>query len=71
MLRRISKDFCELSSANLNKFDAKKQAANYLRLCVDSFVMNEDKAGRRQKRGGSIHTSRSIFPQRKKSCAQP
>jgi len=25
-----------------------------LRLCVDSFVMNEDKAGRRQKRGGNI-----------------
>jgi RNA polymerase sigma factor (sigma-70 family) len=39
----------------LDKFDAKKsRLRTYLRLCVDSFVMNEDKAGRRQKRGGSI-----------------
>ena len=39
----------------LDKFDAKKsRLRTYLRLCVDSFVMNEDKAGRRQKRGGNI-----------------
>src|SRR3981189_511399 len=39
----------------LDKFDAKKsRLRTYLRLCVDSFVMNEDKAGKRQKRGGNI-----------------
>jgi len=39
----------------LGKFDARKsRLRTYLRLCVDSFVMNEDKAGRRQKRGGGI-----------------
>jgi RNA polymerase sigma factor (sigma-70 family) len=39
----------------LDKFDAKKsRLRTYLRLCVDSFVMNEDKAGRRQKRGGNV-----------------
>jgi RNA polymerase sigma factor (sigma-70 family) len=39
----------------LDRFDAKKsRLRTYLRLCVDSFVMNEDKAGRRQKRGGNI-----------------
>jgi RNA polymerase sigma factor (sigma-70 family) len=39
----------------LDKFDANKsRLRTYLRLCVDSFVMNEDKAGRRLKRGGNI-----------------
>src|SRR5882724_8976229 len=39
----------------LDKFDASKsRLRTYLRVCVDSLVMNEDKAGRRQKRGGSI-----------------
>jgi hypothetical protein len=39
----------------LNRFDASKsRLRTYLRLCVDSFVMNEDKAARRQKRGGDI-----------------
>jgi DNA-directed RNA polymerase specialized sigma24 family protein len=39
----------------LDKFDARKsRLRTYLRLCVDSFVMNENKAGRRQKRGGNI-----------------
>src|SRR2546427_116287 len=39
----------------LDKFDPKKsRLRTYLRLCVDSFVMNEDKAGRRQKRGGEV-----------------
>ncbi|HKV62969.1 MAG TPA: sigma-70 family RNA polymerase sigma factor [Candidatus Acidoferrum sp.] len=39
----------------LEKFDpGKSRLRTYLRLCVDSFVMNEDKAGKRQKRGGTI-----------------
>lgn len=39
----------------LKKFDAKKgRLRTYLRVCVDSFVSNEDKAGRRQKRGGNV-----------------
>jgi RNA polymerase sigma factor (sigma-70 family) len=32
----------------------KSRLRTYLRLCVDSFVMNEDKATRRQKRGGDV-----------------
>src|SRR6202790_3399785 len=32
---------------------AKSKLRTYLRLCVDSFVMNEEKAARRQKRGGN------------------
>jgi len=37
----------------LNRFDANRsRLRTYLRLCVDSFVMNEDKAERRLKRGG-------------------
>jgi RNA polymerase sigma factor (sigma-70 family) len=39
----------------LNRFDAgKSRLRTYLRLCVDSFVMNEEKAARRQKRGGDV-----------------
>src|SRR5256884_4237976 len=39
----------------LERFDAKKsRLRTYLRVCVDSFVSNEDKAGRRQKRGGNV-----------------
>jgi RNA polymerase sigma factor (sigma-70 family) len=39
----------------LEKFDPKKsRLRTYLRVCVDSFVSNEDKAGRRQKRGGHV-----------------
>jgi hypothetical protein len=39
----------------LNRFDAgKSRLRTYLRLCVDSFVMNEDKSARRQKRGGEV-----------------
>jgi len=39
----------------LEKFDSKKsRLRTYLRLCVDSFVMNDDKSGRRQKRGGTV-----------------
>lgn len=39
----------------LEKFEAKKgRLRTYLRVCVDSFVSNEDKACRRQKRGGGI-----------------
>ena len=32
---------------------AKSKLRTYLRLCVDSFVMNQEKATRRQKRGGN------------------
>src|SRR5882762_8387723 len=48
--------FAELLERELlDNFDPKKsRLRTYLRICVDSFVMNEDKAGRRQKRGGSI-----------------
>jgi RNA polymerase sigma factor (sigma-70 family) len=48
--------FAELLERELlEKFDASKsRLRTYLRVCVDSFVINEDKAGRRQKRGGSI-----------------
>jgi RNA polymerase sigma factor (sigma-70 family) len=39
----------------LEKFEPRKaRLRTYLRVCVDSFVSNEDKAGRRQKRGGSV-----------------
>src|SRR5437879_11257958 len=44
-----------LERALLAKYDSSKsKLRTYLRLCVDSFVMNEDKAARRQKRGGAI-----------------
>jgi hypothetical protein len=47
----------------LDKFDAKKsRLRTYLRLCVDSFVMNEDKAGRRLKRGGNVLHVALDFP---------
>jgi RNA polymerase sigma factor (sigma-70 family) len=39
----------------LDRFDPdKSRLRTYLRLCVDSFVMNEDKAARRLKRGGDV-----------------
>lgn len=39
----------------LGRFDASRsRLRTYLRMCVDSFVMNEEKAARRQKRGGNI-----------------
>lgn len=39
----------------LEKYDpAKSRLRTYLRLCADSFVMNEDKAAKRQKRGGNM-----------------
>jgi hypothetical protein len=48
--------FAELLERELlSHFDANRsRLRTYLRLCVDSFVMNEDKAARRQKRGGNI-----------------
>jgi RNA polymerase sigma factor (sigma-70 family) len=48
--------FAELLERELlDKFDPKKsRLRTYLRVCVDSFVMNEDKAGRRLKRGGNM-----------------
>src|SRR5260370_1643131 len=50
--------FAELLERELlGKYDpAKSRLRTYLRLCVDSFVMNQDKATHRQKRGGAaIH----------------
>jgi RNA polymerase sigma factor (sigma-70 family) len=39
----------------LHKYDAaKSRLRTYLRVCVDSFVMNEDKAAKRLKRGGNV-----------------
>jgi hypothetical protein len=39
----------------LEKFaPSKSRLRTYLRVCVDSFVMNEDKAAKRLKRGGSV-----------------
>lgn len=39
----------------LEKYDpAKSRLRTYLRVCADSFVMNEDKAAKRQKRGGNV-----------------
>src|SRR5438552_389532 len=48
--------FAELLERELlDRFDPNRsRLRTYLRVCVDSFVMNEDRAGRRQKRGGSI-----------------
>ena len=48
--------FAELLERELlERFDLKKsRLRTYLRVCVDSFVSNEDKAGRRQKRGGNV-----------------
>jgi len=44
-----------LERSLLEKFDpAKSRLRTYLRLCADSFVMNEQKAATRQKRGGNI-----------------
>src|SRR5712692_5274996 len=49
--------FAELLERELlSKFDpAKSRLRTYLRLCVDSFVINEEKAARRQKRGGNVY----------------
>jgi RNA polymerase sigma factor (sigma-70 family) len=39
----------------LDTFDPQKsRLRTYLRVCVDSFVSNEDKVSRRQKRGGNV-----------------
>ena len=47
----------------LAKYDpAKSRLRTYLRLCVDSFVMNEEKAARRQKRGGNATHVALDFP---------
>jgi RNA polymerase sigma factor (sigma-70 family) len=48
--------FAELLERQLlSRFDpTKSRLRTYLRLCADSFVMNEDKAARRQKRGGTL-----------------
>ena len=48
--------FAELLERELlDKFDSNKsRLRTYLRVCVDSFILNEDKAKGRQKRGGHI-----------------
>ena len=46
----------------LSRFDSRKsRLRTYLRVCVDSFVMNEDKAARRHKRGGNVRHLRLDF----------
>ena len=48
--------FAELLERDLlAKYDpAKGHLRTYLRVCIDTFVMNQDKAARRQKRGGNV-----------------
>jgi RNA polymerase sigma factor (sigma-70 family) len=48
--------FAELLERDLlAKYDpARSRLRTFLRICADSFVMNEDKAARREKRGGSV-----------------
>ena len=48
--------FAELLERNLlAKYDpAKSRLRTYLRLCADSYVLNEEKAAHRQKRGGNV-----------------
>src|SRR5258708_2654355 len=55
--------FAELLERELlDKFDSNKgRLRTYLRVCVDSFVMNEDKSGRRQNRGGSVPPAPLLF----------
>ena len=56
--------FAELLERELLvKYDpAKSKLRTYLRLCVDSFVMNEAKAARRQKRDGNVQHVALDFP---------
>jgi RNA polymerase sigma factor (sigma-70 family) len=64
--------FAELLERELlDKFDSNKsKLRTYLRVCVDSFVMNEDKAGRRQKRGGSVpHVALDFAAAEEELCA--
>jgi len=52
--------FAELLERELlGKYDPEKsRLRTFLRLCVDSFVLNEEKAARRQKRGGdAVHVA--------------
>jgi RNA polymerase sigma factor (sigma-70 family) len=52
----LTQGFCVelLERELLARYDpAKSRLRTYLRLCVDSFVMNQDKAAQRQKRGGN------------------
>jgi RNA polymerase sigma factor (sigma-70 family) len=48
--------FAELLERDLlaNYDPAKARLRTYLRVCADSFVVNQDKAAHRQKRGGSV-----------------
>jgi RNA polymerase sigma factor (sigma-70 family) len=56
--------FAELLERDLlGKYDsAKSRLRTYLRLCIDSFVLNEDKATHRQKRGGHAPHLALDFP---------
>ena len=56
--------FAELLERELlaNYDSTKSKLRTYLRLCVDSFVMNESKAARRQKRGGDVQHVALDFP---------
>lgn len=48
--------FAELLQRDLlaKYHSGKSRLRTYLRMCVDSFVMNQDKAAHRQKRGGNV-----------------
>lgn len=56
--------FAELLERRLlAKFDpAKSRLRTYLRVCVDSFVINQEKAARRHKRGGNVSHVALDFP---------
>lgn len=56
--------FAELLERDLlSRYDpAKSRLRTYLRLCADSFVMNEGKAARREKRGGNVTHVALDFP---------
>lgn len=56
----------------LSRFDpTKSRLRSYLRLCVDSFVLNEMKAASRKKRGGEIaHVALDFSAAEDELCAQ-
>jgi len=55
----------------LEQFDPHKgRLRTYLRVCVDSFVSNEAKAGRRQKRGGTVLHVALDFARNRNSALQ-
>ena len=53
-------------------YDAGKASfQTFLRTCLDGFVLNERKAGRRLKRGGDMDHYQLDFAQRKMSLLMP